>query len=82
MTFSEGNIRYEYDVFSRNKQVLILPYRLNIAAVTVQPNQDGTRHSARHGRIYIFPAPALTVGSIKATNFNSCMYIGMNLAYS
>lgn len=37
MTFSKDNIRYEYDVFSRSKQVLILPYRLNIAAVTVQP---------------------------------------------
>ena len=69
MTFSKDNIWYEYDVFSRSKQVLILPYWVNIAAVTVQPNQDGTRHSARHGQIYIFPAPALTVRSIKATNF-------------
>ena len=72
MTFSEGNIRYEYDVFSRNKQVLILPYRLNIAAVTVQPNQDGTRHSARHGRIYIFPARALTAKSIKRQILSPC----------
>ena len=45
MTFSKDDIRYEYDVFSRSKQVLILPYRLNIAVVTVQPNQDGTRGS-------------------------------------
>ena len=41
----KDNIRYDNDVFSRSKQVLILPYRLSIAAVTAQPNQDGTRHS-------------------------------------
>ena len=29
-TFSKHNIRYEYDVFSRNRHVLILSYRLNI----------------------------------------------------
>ena len=45
MTFSKDDIRYEYDVFSRSKQALILPYRLNIAVVTVQHNQDGTRGS-------------------------------------
>ena len=69
MTFSKDNIQYEYDVFSRSEQVLILPYRLNIVAATAQPNQDSTRHSTRHGQIHIFPAPALTVRSIKATNF-------------
>ena len=39
MTFSKDNIRYEYDVFSRIKQVLIHLYRLNVAAVTVQPKR-------------------------------------------
>ena len=47
-TFSKDDIWYEYDVFSRIKQDLILPCRLNIAAVTEQPNQDRTWHSARH----------------------------------
>ena len=33
-TFSKHNIRYEYDVFSRSRQVLILLYLRNIAVGT------------------------------------------------
>ena len=33
-TFPKDNIRYEYDVFSKSKQVIILSFRLNIAAAT------------------------------------------------
>ena len=36
-TFSKHNIRYEYDVFSRRRQVLIISYRLNILAITCRP---------------------------------------------
>ena len=36
-TFSKQNIRYEYDVFSRSRHVLILSYRLNILAITCRP---------------------------------------------
>ena len=35
--FPKGNIRYEHDLFSRSRQVLILSYRLNIAMVTFRP---------------------------------------------
>ena len=34
MAFSKENIRYEYDVFSKSRQVLILWFRLNILAAT------------------------------------------------
>ena len=36
-TFSKQNIRYEYDVFSRSRHVLILSYPLNILAITCRP---------------------------------------------
>ena len=32
MTFSKDNTRYEYDVFSKSRQVLILSFWLNIPA--------------------------------------------------
>ena len=34
MTFPKDNIWYEYDVFSKSKHVIILSFRLNIAAAT------------------------------------------------
>ena len=36
-TFPKDNIRYEYDLFSRGRQVLILSYQMNIVAVAYRP---------------------------------------------
>ena len=67
MTFSKENIWYEYDVYSRSKQVLILQYQPNIAAVTVEPKIMHT-----HELLFMSASRQLLVASLGSLALGFC----------
>ena len=51
-TFSKHNIRYEYDVFSRSRQFLILLYWLNIVAVCLDTWKPRSEFKIRYPAVW------------------------------